>query len=61
MSDNDEKNKRKTKLLIITLIAVIAVLLVGVVYQFVTIKHLEKLENENSAIVKVVDNNNKTI
>lgn len=36
-----EPNNKKTKLLIITLIAIIILLLVGIVYEFVVIKNLE--------------------
>lgn len=39
----DEKNnKKKSQLIFITVIAIIALLLVGVIYQFVCIKKMER-------------------
>lgn len=55
MNQQDNHNKHKTKLLIITLIAIIAVLLVGIIYQFVTIKKLKDSLPNTTAIVKVVN------
>jgi len=59
MSEPNDNNKRKTKLIIVMLIAIITVLLAGIVYQFVVIKKLEnKIENNTNSCVKVVENNN---
>ena len=38
----DNNNNKKSKLIFIALIAIIAVLFVGIVYQFVVIKSLQK-------------------
>ena len=58
MSETNDNNKRKTKLIIVMLIAIITVLLAGIVYQFVVIKNLEnKIENNTNSCVKVVENN----
>ncbi|MBR4003305.1 MAG: hypothetical protein IKI95_04535 [Clostridia bacterium] len=58
MSEPNDNNKRKTKLIIVMLIAIITVLLAGIVYQFVVIKKLEnKIENNTNSCVKVVENN----
>ena len=43
MSEQNDNNKRKSKLMLITVIAIIAVLFAGIVYQFIVIKKLEKL------------------
>lgn len=57
MSEPNDNNKRKTKLIIVMLIAIITVLLAGIVYQFVVIKKLEnKIENNTNSCVKVVEN-----
>jgi len=45
MPNDNDANKRRTKLLIITLIAIVALLFAGIVYQFVVIKGLEKQLN----------------
>ena len=59
MSEPNDNNKRKTKLIIVMLIAIITVLLAGIVYKFVVIKKLEnKIENNTNSCVKVVENNN---
>lgn len=42
MSNQNDNNKRKTKLVVATIIAIIVLLLVGIVYQFVCIKRLER-------------------
>jgi len=58
MSEPNDNNKRKTKLIIVMLIAIITVLLAGIVYQFVVIKKLEnKIKNNTNSCVKVVENN----
>ena len=59
MSETNDNNKRKTKLIIVMLIAIITVLLAGIVYQFVVIKNLEnKIENNTNSCVKIIENNN---
>ena len=42
MEEQNNKNKRKTKLLIAMMIAIICVLFVAIVYQFIVIKSLQK-------------------
>ena len=57
MAEPDNNNKRKTKLIMVMLIAIIAVLFAGIVYQFVVIKNLQKqVGNNTSAYVCVVEN-----
>lgn len=53
-----QQNSKKNYLIFALLIAIIAVLLVGVIYQFVCIKNMERqLEEKNtSSIVLVKDN-----
>ena len=58
MSEQDDRNKHKTKLIIITLIAIIVVLAIGIIYQFVTIKKLQREHENSSAIVNVIENSN---
>lgn len=59
MSEQNDNNKRKSKLMLITVIAIIAVLFAGIVYQFIVIKKLEKQIEENSASYSIlVENNN---
>ena len=59
MSEQNDNNKRKTKLMLFTVIAIIAVLFAGIVYQFIVIKKLEKQIEENSASYSIlVENNN---
>lgn len=55
MNSQDDKNKQKTKLIIITFLAIIAVLVAGIIYQFITIKGLKRAQ-ENNAIIEVIDN-----
>lgn len=58
--DEKNNNSRKTKLIMFTLIAIIAVLLAGVIYQFVVIKKLEKkTEQPTSSICYVLEENKK--
>ncbi len=46
----ENKNNKKTKLILSMIIAIIVVLLIGIIYQFVCIKRLEKqIEDLNSA------------
>ena len=52
MEENNSNNK-KSKLLFIALILIIAVLFVGVVYQFVVIKSLQKEIANLNAIFNV--------
>ena len=60
MDEQNNNNSRKTKLIMFTLIAIIAVLLAGVIYQFVVIKKLEKqTEQPTSAMVYVLEKNIK--
>lgn len=59
MSEQNDNNKRKSKLMLFTVIAIIAVLFAGIVYQFIVIKKLEKQIEENSASYSIlVENNN---
>ena len=54
-------NKRKNRLIMFMLIAIIAVLFVGVIYQFIVIKKLEKqVENSNSAYFYVLEKKQQT-
>ena len=58
MTEQNDNNKRKSKLIMFMLIAIIAVLFAGIVYQFIVIKKLEKQVNSNtSSYICVVDNN----
>lgn len=57
MNEQDNRNKQKTKLLIITLIAIIVILFAGIIYQFVTIKKLQNKLESSSAVVKVINKN----
>ena len=59
MSEEQSKNKRKSKLLLITMIAIIAVLFAGIVYQFIVIKKLEKQISNDSASYSIVLEENK--
>lgn len=54
MSEQNFNNKRKSKLILITMIAIIAVLFAGIIYQFVVIKKLEKQISNSSASYSVV-------
>ncbi len=56
-----EKRDRKTKLFLGMVIAIIAVLLIGVIYQFVLIKRLEKQINESNTASIFYVLNDKTI
>jgi flagellar basal body-associated protein FliL len=57
MTEQNDNNKRKSKLIMFMLIAIIAVLFAGIVYQFIVIKKLQKqVENNPSAYVCVVEN-----
>ncbi|MBQ3213597.1 MAG: hypothetical protein IJB10_01100 [Clostridia bacterium] len=47
--EEQNNNKRKTKLLMFTMIAIIAILFAGIIYQFVVIKSLQKQVSENSS------------
>ncbi|MBQ9792831.1 MAG: hypothetical protein IJW32_03735 [Clostridia bacterium] len=47
--EEQNNNKRKTKLLMFTMIAIIAILLAGIIYQFVVIKSLQKQVSENTS------------
>ena len=57
MAERNDNNKRKSKLIMVMLIAIISVLFVGIIYQFILIKKLQKqVENNPSASVCVVEN-----
>lgn len=59
MAEQNDNNKRKTKLIMFMLIAIIAVLFAGIVYQFVVIKKLQRqVENNPSAYIQVFENKN---
>ena len=49
MSEEEEK-KKKTKRLIIMMIAIITILFIGIVYQFVVIKKLQKQVDSSADI-----------
>ena len=49
MEEKNNKNKSKFKLLIITMIAIIAILFAGIIYQFIVIKSLQKQIPENTS------------
>lgn len=56
----EPNNKNKTKLLIAMMIAIIALLFAGIIYQFVVIKSLEnKIQNNTNAVVQVVEDKNQ--
>ena len=58
MTEQNDNNKRKSKLIMFMLIAIIAVLFAGIVYQFIVIKKLEKqIDNNPSSYICVVENN----
>lgn len=56
MEEQNNKNKRKTKLLIAMMIAIICVLFVAIVYQFIVIKSLQKQIPQNEAYITCVEN-----
>lgn len=47
--EEQNNNKRKTKLLMFTMVAIVAILLAGIIYQFVVIKSLQKQVYENTS------------
>lgn len=61
--EDQNNNKRKTKLLIFTMIAIIAILLAGIIYQFVVIKSLQKQVSQNISsyvyVQELLTNENK--
>ena len=56
MEEQNNKNKRKTKLLIAMMIAIICVLFAAIVYQFVVIKSLQKQIPQSEACITFVEN-----
>ncbi len=53
----ENKNNRKTKLILGMIIAIIIVLLVGIIYQFIYIKKLERqIESSNNSSYEYVIN-----
>jgi len=55
-----DPNRRKNILIFIMFIAIIAILVAGIIYQFVTIKQLQwQLNNQNSASLLSILNSNK--
>ena len=61
MNDQDERNKRKTKLIYFTLIAIITILFIGIIYQFVVIKKLEAKQNQNNSSSYIIVETNDDI
>jgi len=55
-----DPNRRKNILIFIMFIAIIAILVAGIIYQFVSIKQLQwQLNNQNSASLLSILNSNK--
>ena len=55
------QNNKKNKLIFVCLIVIILVLLVGIIYQFVVIKNMERTNTSNNVVCIQTDYSEKVI